>query len=144
MNYFPTKVRMASIIGLVAVGLDLLFHITLTEPMETFDYFIVKALLGTLIATLFLNWRVSAEDTSNINNRGLSLWASAGFSFLMSLYYRWWEYFSGVEFSVRAPNIIFVDRANVILFAGTWFLGHALFFFIGILIARKLIKTSSV
>lgn len=141
MTLFSPKVKMASIIGVVAVGLDLLFHITLTNPMETFDYFVVKALLGFLVATLFLNWRVGAEDISNTHNRSLILWFSAGFSFLMSLYYRWWEYFSDVPFSVRAPDIIFLDRSNIIFFAGAWFLVHAGFFLVGILISRKLIKT---
>ena len=143
MNYLSAKVKMALTIAVVSVGLDLLFHIALTEPMETFDYFAVKALLAFLVATLFLNWRVAAEDASNIRKRSLILWFSAGFSFLMSLYYRWWEYVSGVPFSVRAPDIIFLDRSNVLFFAGTWFLAHAIFFFIGILVARKLARTSS-
>ena len=132
---------MALVIAVVAVGLDLLFHIILTNPMETFDYFAVKTLLAFLVATLLLNWRVAAEDASNVHKRSLILWFSAGFSFLMSVYYRWWEYLSDVPFSVRAPDIIFLDRGNVIFFAGTWFLAHAVFFFVGILISRKLVKT---
>lgn len=140
MVIFSTKVRMALIIAVVTVALDLLFHITFTKPMETFDYFMVKFLLAFLMATLFLNWRVGVGDASNIRNKGLILWFSAGFSFLMSLYYRWWEYFSNVQFSVRAPDISFLNRSDVVFFAGTWFLAHALFFFIGIIIARRLIK----
>ena len=139
MNYFTPKVNMASIIGLVAVSFDVLFHHTLTTPMESFDYFIVKAFLGFLVATLFLNWRVLADDVSNIYNKTGILWASAGFSFLMSLYYRWWEYFQDVPFSVRAPDLNFLSREYVILFAGTWFIAHASFFLMGILLARKLI-----
>lgn len=138
MSYLSTKVIMAFLIAVVTVGLDWLFHITLTEPMETFDYFVVKTLLAFLVATLFLNWRVAAEDMVNISKRSLILWFSAGFSFLMSLYYRWWEYFSGVSFSVRAPDIVFLDRSNVIFFAGSWFLAHTVFFLVGILVARKL------
>ncbi|MEK7175382.1 MAG: hypothetical protein AAB693_01085 [Patescibacteria group bacterium] len=113
MNYFSKKVKLASIIGLVAAGLDLLFHATLTEPMETFDYFVVKALLGFLVATLFLNWQVGAEDTSNINKFNLVLIASGGFSFLMSLYYRWWEFFRSRQcfiiwsYLVYRPRFIF-------------------------------------
>lgn len=134
---------MSLLVAVVAVGLDLLFHSVLTNPMETFDYFVVKALLAFLVATLFLNWRVSAGDIANTSNRGLTIWFSAGFSFLMSLYYRWWEYFSGVPFSVRAPDIIFLDRSNVLLFAGTWFLAHALFFLIGIQIAKLFVRPNS-
>ena len=143
MHYLSPKVKMSLLVAVVAVGLDLLFHIVLTNPMETFDYFVVKALLAFLVATLFLNWRAGADDVSNANSRSLIVWFSAGFSFLMSLYYRWWEYFSDVPFSVRAPDIIFLDRSNVLLFAGTWFFAHAIFFFIGIQIAKRLVKPNS-
>lgn len=142
MNYFSPKVKMAAVAGLVTVGLDLSWHLAATNPMETFDYFVVKGFLGFLVATVFLNWRVAAEDVSNMYNWRLVLWAAAGFSFLMSLYYRWWEYFSGVPFSVRAPDIVFVDRGNVILFGGVWFLAHGLFFLIGTLVARSLARRS--
>lgn len=134
---------MAMIAGLVAVSLDYTWHTIATEPMESFDYFVVKGFLGFLVATLFLNWRVVAEDVSNIYSNAKVLWAAAGFSFLMSLYYRWWEYFTNVPFSVRAPDIIFLVRENVILFAGVWFLAHGSFFLIGLLLARTLIKTDT-
>lgn len=140
MNPLTPKIKMAMIAGVVAVTLDLLWHIYFTEPMETFDYFVVKVLLGFLVATLFLNWRVSADDVSNTYNKTRIVWASAGFSFLMSLYYRWWEYFSNVPFSVRAPDILFIDRNNVILFGGSWFIAHGLFFLVGILAARLLVR----
>ena len=131
---------MASIAGFVAVTLDYTWHIFATTPMETFDYFVVKVFLGFIVATLFLNWRVAAEDVSNIYNNIGVLWASAGFSFLMSLYYRWWEFFSNVPFSIRAPDILFLSRENVVLFAGVWFAAHGSFFLVGLLLARTLVK----
>ena len=140
---FSPKVKMAMIAGLVAVSLDYTWHTIATEPMESFDYFVVKGFLGFLVATLFLNWRVAAEDVSNIYSNVKVLWGAAGFSFFMSLYYRWWEYFSNVPFSVRAPDITFLSRDNVILFAGVWFLAHGSFFLVGLLLARWLVKDTS-
>ena len=47
----------------------------------------------------------------------------------MSVYYRSWELGeAGVPFGSRAPNIIGIARTNLILFSGTWWIGHALFF----------------
>jgi len=138
MGHVPSKVRVSVIVATVTVALDWIFHKTLTNPMETFDYFTVKWLLAFFVVTVFVNWHNNMP--SPITNNRLLLTFAAIFSFVMSLYYRWWEYFSNVPLSSRAPDILFLDRTNVILFAGTWFIGHALFFVIGVLVARKLIK----
>lgn len=143
MELFTPKVKMASVAGLTAVTLDYLWHVLATEPMESFDYFVVKAFLGFLVATLLLNWRISTEDVSNIYSLKVILWASAGFSFLMSLYYRWWEYFSNVPFSVRAPDILFINRENILLFGAMWFIAHGSFFLVGLFLARNLIRRST-
>ena len=138
MGHIPSKVRISLIVATVTVALDWIFHKTLTNPMETFDYFTVKWLLAFFVVTVLVNWY--NNESSPITNNRLLLIFAAIFSFLMSLYYRWWEYFSNVPLSSRAPDIIFLDRTNVILFSGTWFVGHALFFVVGALVARKLIK----
>ena len=138
ISYIPPKVKASLIIATVTVALDWIFHKTLTNPMESFDYFTVKWFLAFFIGTVFINWR-NDKSLPMSSNRLLLIFAAV-FSFIMSLYYRWWEYFSNVPFSSRAPDLIFLDRSNVILFAGTWFIGHALFFVIGVLVARKLIK----
>ena len=139
MEHMPSKVRVSVIVATVTVALDWIFHKTLTNPMETFDYFTVKWLLAFFVATVFVNWYNDKTQSLMSKTRVLLIFAGV-FSFLMSLYYRWWEYFSNLPFSSRAPDIIFLDRSNVILFAGTWFIGHALFFIVGVLVARKLIK----
>jgi len=47
----------------------------------------------------------------------------------MSVYYRSWELGeAGVPFGSMAPNIIGIAQTNLILFSGTWWIGHALFF----------------
>ena len=62
-------------------------------------------------------------------------------STLMSIYYRAWELGEAyVPFGARAPDIIGIHRENLLLFSGTWWLGHALFFVLGALISIKLIR----
>lgn len=139
MEHIPSKVRVSLIVATMTVALDWIFHKTLTNPMETFDYFTVKWLLAFFVATVFVNWHNNKTPLPMTSTRILLIFAAV-FSFLMSLYYRWWEYFSNVPLSSRAPDIIFLDRSNVILFAGTWFIAHALFFVIGVVVAKKIIK----
>lgn len=132
MPYVNSKIKAALIIAIVTIVLDFAFHKTLTEPMESFDYFTVKFLLAFFVATFFINWPKQ-------NWKSMIVFASTT-AFLMSLYYRWWEFFVGVSYGERAPDIIFLDRTNLILFSGTWFLSHALFFVIGIIISKKIIR----
>lgn len=132
MTYVPSKIKAALIIAITTFILDFLFHKTLTEPMESFDYFTIKLLLAFFIATFFVNW-------PRQNWKWMIVFASIT-SFLMSLYYRWWEFSVGVSYGERAPDIIFLDRTQAVLFGGTWFLSHAIFFVIGILISKKIIR----
>ncbi|MEK7153131.1 MAG: hypothetical protein AAB834_04230, partial [Patescibacteria group bacterium] len=139
MNSLTPRIKASILIATVTVLLDWIFHKTLTNPMETFDYFTVKWLLAFFVATIFTN--LSSIVAYGLRFKVL-LPTAAIFSILMSMYYRWWEYFSNVPFSVRAPNIVFLERTNVVLFAGTWFIGHALFFIVGALLARRFFKPS--
>ena len=132
---FAQKINFAIITATVAIALDVTFHIFLTEPMESFDYFAVKWLLAFFVTTIFLNW---SEVKSLVRNPYAILLAAGSFSFLMSLYYRWWEFVSGVPYGIRPPDIIFIDRMNIWLFAASWFIGHSLFYIIGVLVSRKL------
>lgn len=132
MAYVNSKIKAALIIAIITILLDFSFHKTLTEPMESFDYFTIKFLLAFFVATFFINWPKQ-------NWKWVIIFASTT-SFLMSLYYRWWEFFVGVSYGERAPDIIFLDRNNLILFSGTWFLSHATFFVIGIIISKKIIR----
>lgn len=138
MIYLNSNVKAALVIATITVALDWTFHWTLTSPMETFDYFTVKWLLAFFMATIFLNW--PPKEARSLGNAPQAVVFAGVFSFLMSLYYRWWEYFSRVPFSVRAPDIVFVNRESVVLFAGTWFVAHSLFFLIGIFVARKFVN----
>lgn len=140
MAQLPPKVTSAVIVATVTVLLDWIFHRTLTSPMETFDYFTVKWLLAFFVATVFLSWAAGEQGRTGKRLRLISF--AAVFSFLMSLYYRWWEYFSGAPYSARAPDILFLERANVVMFAGTWFLAHALFFLAGVWLAKLFVRES--
>ena len=136
---FPYKINFAFVTAFVAVGLDVLFHITLTTPMESFDYFAVKFLIGFSVTTVFLNWPPmdNSKKIDFYNNFGLNLIPAALFTFFMSLYYRWWEYLSGVSYGVRPPDILFIDRNNTFLFASSWFIAHTIFYLIGSFVAKN-------
>ena len=144
MSPFPYKINVAVTVALIAVGLDVLFHATLTTPMESFDYFAVKVLIGFFVATIFLNWPTSRTTGKEINFFGKNLWwtliPAILFTFLMSLYYRWWEYLSGVPYGIRPPDIVFIDRNNTFLFALSWFIAHSVFFLMGAVTARLFLK----
>lgn len=143
MNPFPYKINFAFVVAAIAVGLDVLFHITLTKPMESFDYFAVKALIGFFVTTIFLNWPALSNGRMIDfygKNMAWTLIPAIVFTFLMSLYYRWWEYLSGVPYGVRPPDIVFVDRNNTFLFALSWFIAHSIFYLVGSFVAKKTLK----
>lgn len=142
---FPYQINFAFLVGFIAVGLDVIFHITLTEPMESFDYFAVKFLIGFSVTTIFLNWpSINGKKPDFYNNFLLNLIPAALFTFFMSLYYRWWEYLSGVPYGVRPPDIIFIDRSNTFLFALSWFIAHTIFYLIGSYVSKKLVKKQDI
>ena len=138
---FPYQINFAFVVAIIAVGLDVLFHATLTYPMESFDYFAVKALIGFFVTTIFLNWPSFANGRKIDFFSGFwNLIPAILFTFFMSLYYRWWEYLSGVPYGIRPPDIIFINRNNTFLFALSWFIGHSVFYLIGSYIAKKGLK----
>jgi len=127
------------IVAFVTIILDFLFHLFLTHPMESLTYFVIKFLLAYFVASLMYNLNFYIK---NKKKRGYTISVTGlVFSTLMSIYYRSWELGEAhVPFGSRAPDIIGVARDNIILFSGIWWLGHALFFAVGVLIANKLIK----
>lgn len=138
---FPYKINFAFLVAIVAVFCDVVFHIFLTEPMESFDYFAVKVLIGYFVTSVFLDWprMASGRILPFFSSFWWTLIPAGIFTFLMSLYYRWWEYLSGVPYSVRPPDIAFINREDTFLFAFTWFIGHSLFYLIGWFVATRVL-----
>ena len=127
------------IVAFVTDGIDFTFHYFFTNPMESLTYFVVKFLLAFFVATglfsLGYYLRRPEKRVYTIPITGLI------FSTLMSTYYRAWELGEAhVPFGSRAPDIIGIARDNLLAFSGTWWLWHATFFVIGVIIALKLIK----
>jgi hypothetical protein len=129
----------ALIVAFITVAIDFIFHLLLTHPMETVTYFVIKFLLAFLIATALFSWK---KFNQNKDHRLYYLPITALiFSTLMASYYRLFELGQAfIPLGSEAPNIYGIDRSNQILFSGTWWLSHALFFLIGAIIAIKLIK----
>jgi len=129
----------ALIVAAVTVGIDFTFHLLMTHPMETVTYFTVKFLLAFLIATALFSWK--GFQTKEANRKFYIPVTALIFSTLMASYYRAYELFQVyIPLGSEAPDIFGIDRHNLILFSGTWWLGHALFFVIGVIVAIKLIK----
>lgn len=129
----------ALITALTTVFIDFLFHFFLTNPMETLTYFVIKFLLAFFIATgLF---ELNSFVNKKYKSLGTAIIAALIFSTLMSTYYRAWELYEAyAPFGSRAPDIYGVERTNLLIFSGTWWIGHAAFFIIGILLARRFFK----
>lgn len=122
----------------ITLLLDFLFHFFLTHPMESLTYFVIKFLLAFFVAAgmfslhLYINRKEKRRFIIPIT--GLI------FSTLMSTYYRAWELGEAhVPFGSRAPDILGISRGTI-LFSTLWWIGHASFFIIGIIIANKLTK----
>ena len=133
-----TSFKKSLIVALCTVVFDFIFHFILTNPMESLTYFVIKFLLSFFIATAMFSfgYYIKRKDMRKyiLPITGLI------FSTLMSTYYRAWELGEAyVPFGSRAPDIIGISRASL-LFPATWWLGHALFFVIGVLIANKVIR----
>ena len=125
------------VVAVIVILLDFLFHYFLTHPMETLTYFVIKFFLAFFVASALFGSSVYKNRT---NGRGIIIFMSGLiFSLMMSTYYRAWELGEvGVPFGSRAPDIINVARTNLILFSGTWWLGHALFFVAGVWLANRM------
>ena len=126
------------IVATVTLILDFLFHYFLTNPMESLTYFVIKFLLAFFVATgmYSLGFYIKRKDRRvfTIPVTGLI------FSTLMSTYYRAWELGEAhVPFGARAPDIFGITRMTI-LFSLTWWLAHAFFFTMGVIVANRLVK----
>lgn len=136
---FDKSFKKPLIVAAFTVLFDFLFHFFLTNPMESMTYFVVKFLLSFFVAAALFSSAIYIKKIA-IRIYAIII-TSLIFSTLMSTYYRAWELEEAyVSFGSRAPNIIGIPRNNIILFSGTWWLGHALFFASGVFIANMLIK----
>jgi hypothetical protein len=125
-------------VAIITILFDFLFHFFLTNPMESITYFVIKFLLAFFVATGLFSLNTFTQKEKR---KYLILLAGLIFSTLMSVYYRVWELGEAyVPFGSRAPDIIGIDRGNLFLFSGTWWLGHALFFILGVLATTKIFK----
>lgn len=141
---FTSETKKVLVVAIVAAAIDFAFHYFLTYPMETLTYFVVKFLLAFFIATFLFGFSfyVKSKGWKNI---GIACVSALIFSTLMSLYYRAWELGEAqVPFGSRAPQIYGIARDNLVLFSGTWWLGHALFFVVGVFVANKIISSVKV
>ncbi|MDP2643046.1 MAG: hypothetical protein Q8P62_04355 [Candidatus Peregrinibacteria bacterium] len=139
---FSAETKKALVVAVVTDAVDFTFHYFLTHPMESLTYFVVKFLLAFFIAS-FLFGFVSYVKSKGWKNFGIGFVFALIFSTLMSVYYRAWELGEAqVPFGSRAPEIYGIARDNLVLFSGTWWLGHALFFVIGVFVANKIISAA--
>lgn len=127
-----------SLIAAVAtVFLDFLFHFFLTNPMESLTYFVIKFLLAFFVAAGMFSLHMY------IKNKGRQIIVPITglvFSTLMSTYYRAWELGEAyAPFGSRAPDILGISRESL-LFVAVWWLGHASFFIVGVIVSNKLVK----
>ncbi|MBI4993105.1 MAG: hypothetical protein HZC26_03145 [Candidatus Magasanikbacteria bacterium] len=132
--------KQALTVAIVTDAVDFLFHFFLTRPMESLTYFVIKFLLSFFVAAALFSLKSWQAQSS----KKLSIVVLFGliFSTLMSTYYRAWELGEArVPFGSRAPDIIGIARDNLFLFSGAWWLGHAMFFIIGVLVARRFVKS---
>ncbi|MEK9170148.1 MAG: hypothetical protein AAB674_00695 [Patescibacteria group bacterium] len=134
MNIFQKSV----VVAIVTFILDFTFHYFMTNPMETMTYFVLKFFLSFFVAAGFF----SLNKFNMYPEKRIFFAAIAGliFSTLMSVYYRAWELGeAGVPFGSRAPDIFGIVRSSI-MFPAVWWLGHASFFFVGVIVAMKLSK----
>ena len=103
--------------------------------MESITYFVIKFLLAFFVATGMFSLNIYTKK------KNITIYISGLiFSTLMSIYYRAWELGEAhVPFGSRAPDILGIYRESI-LFPLIWWLGHALFFIIGVFIVNKFIK----
>lgn len=124
------------VVAAITVLLDFLFHFFLTHPMESLTYFVIKFLLAFFVAAGMFSFHPYIEKKSKF----AVLITGLVFSTLVSVYYRAWELVEAhVPFGKRAPDILGISR-ETLLFPLVWWLGHALFFVAGVIVANKLVK----
>ena len=130
------RTKKSLVVAFVTVGLDLLFHILFTEPLETFAYFISKFILAFVIANFFLfNKRVTLF---------LKLKWSAIFTIIFGIYYRVIEVLDNKAYLSRVPDInigsFTVTSATPIQSGLTWAAFHGGFFLVGIFAAENFVR----
>lgn len=81
------------------VLIDGLFHWVGTEPFETWTYFVVKMLLATGMAM----WMYRTQGSPQL---GTVIFFGLLFTLGLSIYYRSLEYFFGIKFGARVPDIV--------------------------------------
>ena len=117
--------------------IDLLFHFFLTNTIESMTYFVVKFLLAFFVSSFMFSWNFYSIKKYKKFTIPIT---SLVFSTLMSTYYRAWELFEEyAPFGSRAPDILGVQRESL-LFPALWWIGHASFFVVGVIISEKLVK----
>ena len=136
---FNSLFKKALVVAVITNLIDFIFHFFLTNPMESLTYFVIKFLLAFFVAAGMFS---SVIFVKKLKQRKLIVVITGLiFSTLMSVYYRAWELGEAhVPFGSRAPDILGISRESLILFSGAWWLGHAFFFIIGVLVALKIIK----
>src|SRR3989338_7847277 len=136
---FNSLFKKALVVAVITNLIDFIFHFFLTNPMESLTYFVIKFLLAFFVAAGMFS---SVIFEKKLKQRKLIVVITGLiFSTLMSVYYRAWELGEAhVPFGSRAPDIIGISRESLILFSGAWWLGHAFFFIIGVLVALKIVK----
>jgi len=130
--------KKALIIAIITDSSDFLFHLFLTHPMESLTYFVIKFLLAFFVAVGMFSLHIYTKKKDK--RKVIIVVSGLVFSTLMSIYYRAWEFGEAhVPFGSRAPDILGISRTSL-LFPAIWWLGHASFFILGVVIANKLIK----
>ncbi len=129
---FDTNFKRSLTIAAITDLADFTFHFFLTNPMESITYFVIKFLLAFFVA--------EAMYSLSLKKIWMHFMTGLAFSTLMSIYYRAWEMGEAhMPFGSRAPDLIGIAR-NSILFPMIWWLGHASFFFIGVIVANRIFK----
>ena len=132
---FKPIFKQAVIVAVITIIMDFLFHVFLTNPMESITYFVIKFLLAFTVATALFSLRIFEKSKKKLL---IIVITGLIFSTLMSTYYRAWEFGEAhVPFGSRAPDIIGIPRNVLILFSGIWWLSHAFFFGAGAYLANK-------
>jgi len=129
-----TRVFKALFTGFVAVGLDLLFHIFYSSPMETVTYFGIKFLVVSVLA-----WWLFGQKATLLR----TLMFGVLFAGVFGLYYRFVELAQKSGFLGRVPDVhIFGITATMntpITSAILWLGVHGGSFIIGSLLSKKII-----
>jgi len=137
-----TVLNKSVIVGLVVLALDFLAHKTIANP-ETLYYFLAKPLISGYIAYYMFEGKFNFFKLKT-NTILFYAYFSGLFALIHGLYYRAFELFQGIPLFTRVGDITF---AGITLMASSlpesifgWAILHGGSFFIGIFIAKAIIK----